>query len=44
VDRDSGAGIIDAFAALQVSGATSFSNLELGTVTPPNRVATLTAL
>lgn len=34
VDRDSGAGIIDAFAALQASGAASFSNLELGTVTP----------
>jgi hypothetical protein len=34
VDRDSGAGILDAFAALQAAGATSFSNLELGTVTP----------
>jgi len=34
VDRDSGVGILDAFAALQASGATSFSNLELGTVTP----------
>ena len=34
VDRDSGAGIIDAFAALQALGVPGFANLELGAVTP----------
>ncbi len=33
VDRDSGAGIIDAFAALQALGVPGFANLELGAVT-----------
>src|SRR5262249_44067916 len=33
VDRDSGAGIIDAFAPLQAVGVPGFANLELGTVT-----------
>jgi hypothetical protein len=32
VDRDSGAGIIDAFAALQALGVPGFANLELGAV------------
>jgi hypothetical protein len=34
VDRDSGAGIIDAFAALQALGVPGFANIELGAVTP----------
>src|SRR5262245_34675008 len=33
VDRDSGAGIIDAFAALQALGVPGFANLELGAFT-----------
>ena len=33
VDRDSGAGIIDAFAAFQALGVPGFANLELGAVT-----------
>jgi hypothetical protein len=33
VDRDSGAGIIDAFAALQFLGVPGFANIELGAVT-----------
>jgi subtilisin family serine protease len=33
VDRDSGAGIIDAFAALQALGVPGFANLELGEFT-----------